>query len=53
MEVAGTLLGRHPGRLSLGDTVCIAMGRLLDLPVLTTDRIWTELDLGVEVRLIR
>jgi PIN domain nuclease of toxin-antitoxin system len=39
--------------LSLGDRACLALGRQLNLPVLTTDRVWEELDLGVEVRLVR
>jgi PIN domain nuclease of toxin-antitoxin system len=53
VDAAGALLGRHRGRLSLGDCACIATGRLLGLPLLTTDRAWAELDLGAEVRLIR
>ena len=53
VEEAGALLGRHRGRLSLGDCACIAMGRLLGLPLLTADRTWADLELGVEVRLIR
>lgn len=39
--------------LSLGDRACLALGQQLNLPVLTTDRAWEGLDLGVEVRLIR
>lgn len=39
--------------LSLGDRACLALGRQLRLPVLTTDRAWASLDFGVEVRLIR
>lgn len=39
--------------LSLGDRACLALGQRLNLPVLTTDRIWGELDLGMEVRLVR
>jgi ribonuclease VapC len=37
--------------LSLGDRACPALGQQLNLPVLTTDRIWGELDFGVEVRM--
>ena len=43
---------RHKG-LSLGDRACLALARRLGLPALTADRIWAELDVGVEVRLIR
>jgi len=39
--------------LSLADRACLALGQRLDLPVLTTDRVWEELELEVEVRLIR
>jgi len=39
--------------LSLGDRACLALGRRLDLPVLTTDRTWEGLDVGVEIKLVR
>ncbi len=39
--------------LSLGDRACIALALGLGLPVLTADRIWADLDLGIEVQLIR
>lgn len=39
--------------LSLGDRACLALGLRLNLPVYTADRAWAELDLGVEVVLIR
>jgi ribonuclease VapC len=40
-------------RLSLADRLCLAVARRLELPVLTADRTWAELELGVDVRLIR
>ena len=39
--------------LSLADRACLALGQRLDLPILTTDRAWEEIELEVEVRLIR
>jgi ribonuclease VapC len=39
--------------LSLGDRACVALGFQLSFPVLTADRNWKELDVGVEVRTIR
>ncbi len=39
---------KHLG-LSLGDRACLALGLELDSPVLTADRAWLELDLGVEI----
>ncbi len=43
----------RPEGLSLADRACLALGRRLDIPVLTTDRAWEGLDLEVEIRLIR
>jgi PIN domain nuclease of toxin-antitoxin system len=43
---------RHLG-LSLGDRACLNLASSLNLPVLTADRPWTQLDLGVDVQLIR
>lgn len=39
--------------LSLGDRACLALAQRLDLPVLTADRKWAELDIGLDIRLIR
>jgi PIN domain nuclease of toxin-antitoxin system len=39
--------------LSLGDRACIALGRQLQRPVLTTDRNWRYLKLEIEIRVIR
>jgi ribonuclease VapC len=52
--LAGSLrtVTKHLG-LSLGDRACLALAKRLKLPVLTADRIWTQLDLGIEVIPIR
>lgn len=43
---------RHLG-LSLGDRACLALGMARGLPVLTADRSWSQLDLGLDIRVIR
>lgn len=39
--------------LSFGDRACLALARRLDLPVLTGDRDWLRVSVGVDVRMIR
>lgn len=39
--------------LSLGDRACLALALREGLPVLTADRAWAELDVGVEIRMLR
>lgn len=39
--------------LSLGDRSCLALAQRLGLPVLTTDRAWLRLQLGIPVQVIR
>jgi len=39
--------------LSLGDRACLALAKTRGLAVLTADRGWTGVALGVEIRLIR
>ena len=39
--------------LSYADRACLALGLIRQLPVLTTDRIWGELDIGVDIHVIR
>ena len=43
---------RHLG-LSVGDRACLALAQREGLPVLTGDRAWAKLDVGVQVVLIR
>jgi PIN domain nuclease of toxin-antitoxin system len=45
-------LTRHLG-LSLGDRTCLALGEFLRLPVMTADRAWGELDIEIEVQIVR
>ena len=51
---AGLLVARtrHKG-LSLADRACLALAMELRLPVITADRAWAGLDLGIDIRLIR
>jgi PIN domain nuclease of toxin-antitoxin system len=45
---------RRGGTLSLADAACIAMGKRLGLPVVTSDRMWVEAEFdGVAVRRFR
>lgn len=54
-ELAGALRSVAGGtRLSLGDRLCLALTIRSDPPVvLTADRAWAELDLPINVRLLR
>ena len=53
-RIAGDLAmdTRHVG-LSLGDRACLALGLALDAPVYTTERMWKQLKLDVNVHVIR
>jgi PIN domain nuclease of toxin-antitoxin system len=51
---AGALRAQTKDRgLSFGDRACLALAQEIATPVLTADRDWREVDVGVEVRLIR
>ncbi len=39
--------------LSLGDRACLALALSRDLPALTTDRVWRDMGIDVEVEVIR
>jgi PIN domain nuclease of toxin-antitoxin system len=39
--------------LSLGDRACLALGLVMKYPVYTADRAWAQLQVGVNVRLVR
>lgn len=45
-------LTKHAG-LSLGDRACLALGEELRLRVLTAERVWNDLSLGIEIEQIR
>jgi PIN domain nuclease of toxin-antitoxin system len=51
---AGLLVSKTRKRgLSLADRACLALAIELGCPVITADRPWRDVDLGVEIRLIR
>ncbi len=53
-ELAAIL--REPTRdlgLSLADRACLALASDLEVPAVTADRSWRDLDIGVEVELVR
>jgi PIN domain nuclease of toxin-antitoxin system len=39
--------------LSLGDRICVALASRMGVPVVTADKAWAQLDLGVEVIVTR
>ena len=39
--------------LSFGDRACLALGIFLNQPVLTTDRLWGSMSVGIEIRVVR
>jgi ribonuclease VapC len=39
--------------LSLADRACLALAKRLEIPVVTADRAWADLNLGTTVQLIR
>ena len=53
MDIARLRAGSRSRGLSLGDRACIALGRYLRLPILTTDRAWKGLRLGAQIQIIR
>lgn len=57
-EAQGALAGylrpvtKHQG-LSLGDRACLALGLQMHCAVVTADRAWAKLTIGVEIQVIR
>jgi ribonuclease VapC len=53
-EAAGVMVVRTRRHgLSLGDRACLALAAAHGLPALTADRSWRDMDVGVEIALIR
>ena len=51
---AGLLVIKTARRgLSLADRACLALAIELGLPVMTGDRVWRDIDLGIDIQLIR
>lgn len=50
---AGLWRDTHAYGLSLADRACLSLGLVHQCPVMTADRAWQQLELGLEVRLIR
>lgn len=53
LEIARLRPSTRAAGLSLGDRACLALGRLKGLPVLTADRSWAGLSVGVKVTVVR
>ncbi|WP_417232549.1 type II toxin-antitoxin system VapC family toxin [Brevundimonas sp.] len=45
--------GTQQHGLSLGDRACLALAQQQGLPVMTADRIWSQLDVGITIDVIR
>jgi ribonuclease VapC len=53
-EIAARIWERTRGRgLSLADRACLALAMERKLPILTADRAWSELDLELDIQIIR
>ena len=51
-ELAASLWPAHR-ELSLADRCCLAVAARLEAPVLTADRAWAKIDVGVDIQLLR
>jgi PIN domain nuclease of toxin-antitoxin system len=50
---AGLVVKAKPLGLSLADRACLALAIVKGVPVLSADRAWADLDVGVKVHLVR
>lgn len=39
--------------LSMGDRACLSLAKMKKIPVLTADKIWSKVDIGVSIEVIR
>ncbi len=53
LDIANLRAKTRASGLSLGDRACIALGKRLGVPILTADRVWKTMALGVPIRVIR
>jgi PIN domain nuclease of toxin-antitoxin system len=53
LSAASLRKAAKPLGLSLGDRACLALGLKYQCPVLTADRIWQKLEIGVKVLCVR
>jgi len=53
MRAAELRRATRPLGLSLADRCCLALAITESLPVLTADRAWASLDIGVQIRVVR
>jgi PIN domain nuclease of toxin-antitoxin system len=53
-KIAGALVNQtRPFGLSMGDRSSLALALVIDAPVYTADRIWSNLQVGVPIHIIR
>jgi ribonuclease VapC len=53
-DIAGSLITQtKPLGLSLGDRACLALGIRLTKPVLTAEKLWLKLSVGINIEVIR
>jgi ribonuclease VapC len=50
---AGLRSATRQAGLSLGDRACLALAAILGLPAVTTDRVWPDLGLPIEIHVVR
>ncbi len=51
--IAELLPSTQSAGLSLGDRACLSLALKLGLPALTADQVWSKINVGISIRLIR